>query len=259
MGVGTSISRLELKPSNATRDYPGGMTAQTSDEPTVVALPPGSPNVAAVRDLLGLMACAELLAFERLAHDATLAPSIQDKAEVARMAVAEFNHYTMLSARLAELGIDPSSAMAPFVEDLTEFHRRTEARNWLEGLVKAFVGDGLAVDFYREIAVHLDPATRDLVLRVLADSGHSQFTVDRIRAAIAADRRVGGPLALWGRRLVGEVMTQAQQIAGEREELTLLIIGGVDRPGLGLIEIGAMLDRLIAAHTNRMRALGLDS
>ncbi len=50
-------------------------------------------------DLLGLMACGELLAFERLAHDASLAPTMDDKAELARMAVAEFSHFTVLAAR----------------------------------------------------------------------------------------------------------------------------------------------------------------
>jgi ferritin-like protein len=224
-----------------------------------MAQPTAPEELAAITDLLGLMACAELLAFERLAHDAALAPSMADKAEVAAMAVAEFNHYRMLCDRLDELGVDPGAAMAPFVDDLAAFHRRTAAGNWLEGLIKAFVGDGLAADFYREIAVHLDPDTRDLVLRVLADTGHSEFAVDRIRAAIAADRRVAGPLALWGRRLVGEVMTQAQQIAAEREGLTALIVGGTDRPGLDLTEIAAMLDRLTKAHTDRMAALGLDA
>ena len=219
---------------------------------------PGDPS-AAVSDLLGLMACGELMAFERLAHDATLAPSMEDKAELARMAVAEFNHFVLLRARLADLGVDPGAAMAPFVGPLTEFHQRTAAGNWLEGLVKAFVGDGLAADFYREIAEHLDHSTRDLVRGVLDDTGHSAFAVDRVRAVIAADPRVAGPLALWGRRLVGEALTQAQHVAAEREGLTALVIGGVDGSGFDLNEIGRMLTRLTDAHSARMAALGLES
>lgn len=214
---------------------------------------------AAVADLLGVMACAELLAFERLAHDATLAPTMDDKAELARMAVAEFNHFTLLRDHLTKIGVDPTAAMAPFVEPLTEFHQRTAASNWLEGLIKAFVGDGLAADFYREISVHLDPATRDLVLDVLADTGHSTFAVERVRSAIEADPRVGGALALWGRRLMGEALTQAQRVAGEREALAALIVGGADRPGIDLAEIGRMLGRLTEAHSARMAALGLDA
>lgn len=214
---------------------------------------------AAVADLLGLMACAELLAFERLAHDATLAPTIDDKAELARMAVAEFSHFLLLRDHLIKIGVDPSAAMAPFVEPLTEFHQRTAASNWLEGLIKAFVGDGLAADFYREISAHLEPATRDLVLDVLADTGHSTFAVERVRSAIEADPRVAGVLALWGRRLMGEALTQAQRVAGEREALAALLVGGAGRPGIDLAEIGRMLGRLTAAHSARMAALGLDA
>lgn len=213
----------------------------------------------AVADLLGVMACGELLAFERLARDASLAPGIDDRAELAAMAVAEYAHYTRLRAHLADRGVDPTAAMAPFVDPLSEFHRRTAAGNWLEGLVKAFVGDGLAADFYREIATQLDPGTRDLVLEVLADTGHSRFAVERVRAAIGADPRVAGPLALWGRRLVGEALTQAQRVAVEREALAALITGGPDGSGLDLAEVGRMLGRITDAHRERMAALGLDA
>jgi hypothetical protein len=210
---------------------------------------------AAVVDLLGLMACAELLAFERLAHDAALAPTIADKAELARMAVAEFNHFTVLREHLMKIGADPTAAMEPFVEPLAEFHRRTAASNWLEGLVKAYVGDGLAADFYREIGGFLDPATHDLVEEVLADTGHSGFAVAHVRAAIEADPRVAGPLALWGRRLMGEALTQAQRVAGERDALVSLIVGG----SIDFRQLGEMLARLTAAHSERMAALGLEA
>ena len=36
-----------------------------------------------------------------------------------------------------------------------------------------------------------------------------------MRTAIAADPRVAGRLALWGRRLVGEAMTQSQNVIAE--------------------------------------------
>jgi hypothetical protein len=212
---------------------------------------------AAVADLLGLLACGELLAFERLAHDAALAPTIEDKAELAAMAVAEFGHFMLLRRRLTDMGVEATAAMAPFVEPLSEFHRRTAPSDWLEGLVKAYVGDGIAADFYREVAVHLDPATRDLVLDVLADTGHVEFAIERVRRAIDADPRVAGRLALWGRRLMGEALSQAQRVAAERESLTELLIGGRDRPGVDLAEIGRMFARLTEAHAKRMAVLGL--
>ena len=58
----------------------------------------------AVVDLLGALAYGELTAFERLADDATFAPTIADKAALARMAVAEYHHFELLRDRLEELG-----------------------------------------------------------------------------------------------------------------------------------------------------------
>ena len=52
-------------------------------------------------------------------------------------------------------------------------------------------------------------------------------------------RRLGGRLALWGRRLMGEALTQAQRVAAERDALTALLAGGVDRPGLDLAALGS--------------------
>src|SRR3954467_15016931 len=71
--------------------------------------------LAAVVDLLGALAYGELSAFERLSEDAKLAPSLRDKAELARMAATECGHFQGLTARLAELGVDPFDAMAEFV------------------------------------------------------------------------------------------------------------------------------------------------
>ena len=124
-------------------------------------------------------------------------------------------------------------AMAPFVKPFDVFHAATAPSDWLEGLIKAYVGDGLAADFYVEIAQYLDSGTRQLIVDSLADAGHADFVVDRVRRAIEEDHRVGGRLALWGRRLMGEALSQAQRVAAERDSLAALLAGGVDRPGHG--------------------------
>ena len=213
----------------------------------------------AVIDLLGVIAYGEISAFERLAEDAKLAPTLEDKVAIASMASAEFGHVAKLRQRLSELGADPFEAMAPFRAAIDLFHANTAPSNQSEGLVKAFVGDGLANDFYREIAAYLDADTRDLVVSSLEDSGHAAFAVERVRAAIAADHRLGGRLALWGRRLMGEALIQAQRVAAERDALSALLAGGVDRPGLDLAAIGRMFTRLTERHTERMAELGLAS
>jgi hypothetical protein len=213
--------------------------------------------LAAVVDLLGAIAYGEMSAFERLAEDAKMSPNLADKTELARMASTEFGHYDRLRERLAELGADPFAAMSPFQKPFDAFHARTAPSDWLEGLVKAYVGDGLAADFYREIAAFLDTGTRDLIIESLADAGQSRFVVDRVRRAIAEDHRVGGRLALWGRRLMGEALSQAQRVAAERDALSALLSGGVDRPGMDLAAIGRLFTRLTENHSQRMEALGL--
>jgi hypothetical protein len=213
----------------------------------------------AVVDLLGAISYGEISAFERLAEDAKMAPTIRDKVALASMAAAELGHVGRLHDRLTELGADPFEAMAGFIEPIEKFHRHTAPSDWYEGLVKAYVGDGMAADFYREIAAYLDAATRDLVIASLDDSGQSEFVVERIRNAIAAQPALGGRLALWGRRLMGEALTQAQRVAAERDALSALLAGGVDRPGLDLAAIGRMFTRITERHEERMAELGLAS
>ncbi|GAA3153647.1 ferritin-like domain-containing protein [Blastococcus jejuensis] len=207
----------------------------------------------AVADLLGVLAYAELTAFDRLAEDARLAPTLHGRAALAKMAAAEIGHHVRLTERLAELGVDPAAAMAPFVPALDTFHESTRPKTWLEGLVKAYVGDGLASDFYREIASFLPEPDRALVLEVLADTGHADFAVREVRAAIAADRTVGGRLALWGRRLVGEAMTQSQAVIAEHDRLAELIMTGTG----DIAGVGRLIERITTAHTERMATLGL--
>jgi hypothetical protein len=215
--------------------------------------------VQAVVDLLGVIAYGELSAFERLAEDATLAPTLEDKLAMAGMASAEFSHVAALRDRIEQLGGDLTVAMTPFESAIDAFHEHTAPSDWHEGLVKAYVGDGLAADFYREIAAYLDQDTREVVIAAMADAGHADFVVERVRAAIGADPRLGGRLALWGRRLMGEALSQAQRVAAERDALTALLAGGVDRPSMDLAAIGRMFNRLTERHIERMERLGLDA
>ena len=212
------------------------------------------PADEATIDLLGVLAYGELTAFERLASDARLAPSIADKAALATMAAAEFGHYRQLHDHMVALGADPEKAMAPFVNAVDEFHDTTDPNDWYEGLIKAYVGDGLATDFYREVSAFItDEPTRLLVLEVLADTGQAEFAVSRVREATAADPALAGRLALWARRLVGEALLQAQKVAVEREALIELLVGGSG----DLAGLARLLTRLTDNHTARMQALGL--
>lgn len=231
----------------------------TSSEPQALPVVFDDPDYRnAVVDLLGAIAYGEISAFERLAEDSKMAPTLQDKVEIAGMASLQFSRVGPLHDRIRILGADPFLAMAPFREALDLFHEHTAPADWYESLIKAYVGDGLADDFYREIAAYLDADTRDLIIASVADAS-SAFVVERVRAAIAADHRLGGRLALWGRRLMGEALTQAQRVAAERDALSAMLAGGIDRPGLDLAAIGRMFTRLTENHAERMKELGLSA
>ncbi len=87
------------------------MTDQT---PPASALDTDEDYRAAVIDLLGVLAYGELTAFERLAADAAMAPTIDDKADLAGMATAEYRHFVILRA-------------ADQLPDLTSGRRSTDA------------------------------------------------------------------------------------------------------------------------------------
>jgi hypothetical protein len=216
---------------------------------------PPTPSSAAVVDLLGALAYGELSAFDHLADDAGLAPTLTARARMSAMAAVEFAHYQRLAERLTALGADPETAMAPFVAALETYHSLTKPSTWPESVVKAYVGDGMAADFYREVAEFADDDTGALIRDVLTDAGRAEFAVHEVEAAVAEQPAVAGRLALWGRRLVGEAISQTQHVLADRDSLMRLLVEGTG----DLSGVAALIKRITDRHEERMRQLGLAS
>lgn len=218
---------------------------------------PLSPAVAAdhpgVSELFAVLAYGEISAFYRLAEDARMSPTLAGRVALARMAGAEMRHFETLEAALTSRGLDVYEAMTPFVKALDDYHRSTHPSTWLESLVKAHVGDGIAADFYLEIADALDPSVGAVVREVLAETGHSEFVVHEVSEAVRSSTKEKDRLMLWGRRLLGEAITQAQFVMAQREELTgLVLTASGDLNG-----VAALFDRMQQRHAERMDVLGL--
>jgi tRNA isopentenyl-2-thiomethyl-A-37 hydroxylase MiaE len=154
---------------------------------------------------------------------------------------------------LQRRGIDAVTAMSRYAAALENYHRLTTPSTWLEALVKTYVGDALAADFYLEIADALPDEVADVVRAVLAETGHSQFVVAEVRAAVTASEKQRHRLALWSRRLLGEAITQAQYVLAEHDELVDLVMSSGD----GLRQLTEFFDRLQRSHRARMQELGL--
>ena len=206
-----------------------------------------------IDELFALLAYGEVAAFYRLTDEARMAPDLNGWINMASMAAAEMAHYELLRDALAARGVDVVPAMSHYVSALENYHRLTTPSTWLEALVKTYIGDALAADFYLEIADVLPGEAGDVVRAVLAETGHSQFVLGEVRAAVAASAVERSRLTLWSRRLLGEAITQAQYVLAERDELVDLVISGTD----GLGRMTEFFDRLQRTHAERMAELGL--
>ena len=220
---------------------------------------PGQPLVSLVsadhpgiNELFALLAYGEVAAFYRLTEEARMAPNLNGRINMATMAAAEMSHYEVLRDALARRGVDIVPAMTKYASALENYHRLTTPSTWLEALVKTFVGDAMAADFYLEIADVMPTEVADVVRSVLAETGHSQFVVSEVRAAVTASDRQRHRLALWSRRLLGEAITQAQFVLAEHDELVELVMAGG-----GLSQMTDFFDRLQNTHNSRMQELGL--
>ncbi|BCI80495.1 ferritin-like fold-containing protein [Mycobacterium sp. SMC-18] len=219
----------------------------TPAQPAVTGDHPG------INELFALLAYGEVAAFYRLTEEARMAPNLAGRINLARMAAAEMGHFDVLREALLRRGVDVVPAMTKYAPALENYHRLTTPSTWLEALVKTYVGDALAADFYLEIAGSLPAEAADVVRAVLSETGHSQFVVAEVRAAVSASDRQRHRLALWSRRLLGEAITQAQFVMAEHDELVDLVLSS----GEGLTQMTEFFERLQETHKNRVRELGL--
>ncbi|CAN5451706.1 ferritin-like fold-containing protein [soil metagenome] len=225
------------QPAAGSRHPVSGLTA---DHPGVV-------------ELFALLAYGEVAAFYRLTDEARMAPNLYGRINMASMAAAEMGHYELLREALERRGVDVVPAMSRYASALENYHRLTTPSTWLEALVKTYVGDALAADFYLEIADVLPGEIADVVRGVLAETGHSEFVIAEVRAAVAASDMQRSRLALWSRRLLGEAITQAQYVLADRDELVDLMLSSTG----GLSQMAEFFDRLQRTHAERMSHLGL--
>ena len=238
------------------------MTSSPASEPHApeaapdTHLAPGAERDAALA-VLGLLAYSQLTAFSRLAADAALAPGLDQRLELSRLAGLALSRLDRITDRVGEVDAQLQPVMGPFAGVLVEFDERTAPSTWWERLLKGYVGYGVADDFCRTIAGSLDARTRELVVAALADDGHAALVVGALTDAAAADPTLASRLALWGRRLVGEALGVVQRVITDHPDLRELLDRAMaDAPGSGDAQ-QRLFACLTAEHSRRMERLGL--
>src|ERR1700722_10779651 len=164
-------------------------SSSSADQVADSAVPRLSVDHPAVNELYALLAYAEIAAFYRLTDEAKMAPNLRGRISMASIAAAEVGHYELLRDALERRGVDVVPAMSKYVSALENYHRLTTPSTWLEALVKTYVGDALAADLYLEIADNLPDKVADVVRAALSETGHSQFVVAEVRAAVTSSSK----------------------------------------------------------------------
>ena len=195
---------------------------------------------------LGHAAYLQLSFFETLSRAVVTAPSTPSKETVSRVAAIALTRHHELVAELERIGESPSAAMEPFVEAVDEFQRVTLGNDWFEILVTYYVASGILDDAFVNLAHGLPDDYGPRFAKLLSNDETQRLVASELRTAIDANPRLASRLAVWGRRLVGDVLLMA------RSALDLPVDTAPDDPKLEPI-----LTELIAAHTRRMDDLGL--
>ncbi|MFM6939365.1 MAG: ferritin-like fold-containing protein [Rhodoluna sp.] len=212
---------------------------------------------------LGQLAYLQLSQFEILTNELKFSPKTQYKAELSEAAAKSFEKYRAISKKLAGLGVDPTDAMDPYVERIETFHSRTTGNSWHESIIKVYLVSGLLDDFYRRLAIGLEPALRADVEKALNDKKFETFAKNVLLESMAADDQLASNLALWGRRLMGDVLLELRgafdnrKLAGYPKTKKLTAIEERDLNLAAYSKIEPLISELIGAHTIRMDALGL--
>jgi hypothetical protein len=122
---------------------------------------------------------------------------------------------------------------------------------------------GLLDDFYKRLSVGLNAELREGVEKALSDKTLEKFAQRVLVEGMKANPQLDSRLALWGRRLMGDVLLEVRAAFDNRK------LAGIDKNASLTLEqervvnlesytkIEPLVTEMIAAHTLRMDSIGL--
>ena len=215
------------------------------------------------RVFLGQLAYLQLSQFELLTNELKYSPNTQYKAELSEAAAKSFEKYRGIARILASLGIDSTDAMDPFTERIETFHSRTSGIDWFEGIIKVYLVSGFLDDFYRRLSVGLPNDVRVDVERALNDKTFEKFAKRILIESMANDPQLASRLAVWGRRLMGDVLLELRSAFDNRKLAGVAKSKSLSLEDERLVNLQSysklepLVSELMANHSMRMDAVGL--
>lgn len=186
---------------------------------------------------------------QRLAKDASLCPEVEQQLTLSEMSASAWGNFQKVWACAKAEKIDLPALMNTPQGLLVQMEQRLRPSDWQERLVKSFVSLGVMADFHRILIAHLHPETRANLDGLHWTCGHNQWAEKELQKIITEDERAISRLSLWGRRVLGDVMSTLRQSTDRFPGL----IGELD------ISIEQILDELNHSHRDRMRRSGLQA
>lgn len=235
---------------NAVSSPRDGADSPRGSADTTTAIDPNDP---AIGKLFAVLLAGEYAAFDRLLAESATAPNVAGRIAIARLTAAEIGHFDALAEQVSARGLDPVTEVERYRSVFDKYHRVTTPKTWYETLVKAYVGDGLAADFYTELSGVLPESVHSVIAEVMSATGNSQFARAEVLDAVNRDPALRSPLTLWGRRLLGEAITHTQWVLAAEDQVADLLFANAS----SLSGMSGFFDTVAARHATRMSDLGL--
>ncbi|MFC4338119.1 ferritin-like fold-containing protein [Salininema proteolyticum] len=212
--------------------------------------PPRPASPESTQSLLQLFLMYQLRTFDRYSANVGFAPDFDRHFRLAQSAGSAVDGLAAIAAQIEKNGSVPHYSKQ-FEPSVDTYHGATVARDWLEVVVKLYVGGSIARDFFHDAGEALPEEVRDTLRDALAKSDVEEFAAEEVRTAIAGDETASGRLSLWGRRIAGEALNLMQQVVSLDAALGELAVPDGDVAGL--------VKSLNRRHQERMKAVGLNN
>ncbi|MBD3690177.1 hypothetical protein H8R18_03370 [Nanchangia anserum] len=198
------------------------------------------------KELIGLGAYLCVNAHGRLVKDSQLAPSMVQQIELARIADRAWQAFEFLEKAGEADGHDIITLMRPSHGLVNHLEERLRPSDWWDRVAKTYVSLGMMGDLWWLLAERMGE-TEGMSDDVRHAWGHTEWARDLISAGDVNEPTLHARLSLWGRRVLGDVLSTA-----------MAAVSGY--PGLaGIVDAERedIIHTLTEAHTRRMREAGL--